>query len=82
MVSEKEEWITDKTFLVEYLRKIWLSDAYHARIAKVCVCVCVCVCVGVCVRACVCACVRVCVCACVWLWAYMYAHLTCIHVCK
>lgn len=35
LLEQDEEWIQDKTTVVDYLKKIWLSEAYHTLIVKV-----------------------------------------------
>lgn len=35
LVENDSQWIADKSSLVEYLKKIWNSNAYHAQMAQV-----------------------------------------------
>ena len=35
LIQEKETWLTDKAAIVECLKKIWMSEAFHARFTTV-----------------------------------------------
>ena len=35
LIQEKETWLTDKAAIVDCLKKIWMSEAFHARFTTV-----------------------------------------------
>ncbi len=35
LVEENEEWVKDQPLMVDFLRKMWVAEAYHSKLATV-----------------------------------------------